>query len=217
MEDAALRQTRWLRGALDPKDLAALDAIMANFAGPGGRLDWCDPDVARVLAPIADCIRLRSLPDARIVRVVWFSKDASANWGVPWHQDRIIAVAQRHDLTGFRNWSEKRGIWHCEPPIETFANMRFVRVHLDDCSEANGAMEIAHGSEAAGAVLEADAARIAEEYPAEVCIARRGDIQILPMLVLHRSRPAQNSAPRRALRIDIAALDLPPPLQWRCA
>jgi hypothetical protein len=214
MSNTARQEAHWLRGALGPKELAALDAITANASGPGGRVDWRDPEFARALAPVADRLGTRSLPGARIVRIVWFSKDATANWGVPWHQDRIIAVAQRHDLPVFRNWSEKRGIWHCEPPPETFEGMRFVRVHLDDCDETNGAMEIARGSEAAGLVPEADAARIASGYPAEVCIAQRGDIQVLPMLVLHRSRPAQTSAPRRALRIDVANFDLAPPLQW---
>ena len=94
--------------------------------------------------------------------------------------------------------------------------MRFIRVHLDDCDESNGAMEIAHGSEAEGMIPETLATEIAARYPLELCSARRGDIQILPMLVLHRSRPAATDAPRRALRLDYALTDLPAPLSW-CA
>jgi hypothetical protein len=51
-------------------------------------------------------------------------------------------------------------------------------------------------------------------FPSELCTAERGDIQILPMLVLHRSRPSQSATPRRALRLDYAAQNLPPPLEW---
>jgi len=32
--------------------------------------------------------------------------------------------------------------------------------------------------------------------------------------VVHRSRPATDPRPRRALRLDFAAFDLPAPLQW---
>jgi hypothetical protein len=33
-------------------------------------------------------------------------------------------------------------------------------------------------------------------------------------LILHRSAPSRTSAPRRAVRIDYCADDLPPPLAW---
>ncbi len=207
----------WLRGALDPAALNGLDQIADGASRPGGRVNWTEPEIAQALAPVTQIIAAQALPNARLVRVVWFNKDPTANWGVPWHQDRVIAVAERHDVLGFQNWSRKGEVWHCEPPVETFEHMRFVRVHLDDCDTNNGAMEIALGSEVEGVVPNASAAATAACYPASICTARRGDIQVLPMLVLHRSRPSQNSAPRRALRLDYAAVNLPPPLNWAAA
>ena len=204
----------WFRNALDQAALARIDRIAEAADRPGGRPDWTAPDLAQALAPVTDLLRQHALPGARLVRVTWFTKDARTNWGVPWHQDRIIAVAAREDLPGFGNWSRKSGVWHCEPPPSVFDQMRFVRLHLDACDAANGAMEIALGSEAAGVVPEAMAAATAARYPTEICTAARGDVQVLPMLVLHRSRPAQNSAPRRALRLDFTATDLPAPLAW---
>ncbi len=204
----------WLRCALGPQDLVALDRIAGDAGRPGGRIGWTEPDAAAALAPITRLIDRKALPGARLVRVVWFSKDSQSNWGVPWHQDRIIAVAERHDVPGFGNWSCKSGLWHCEPPQAILDAMLFVRVHLDDCDASNGAMEIARGSHAAGSVPMAEAAKVAETYPTECCSAQRGDVQILPMLVLHRSLPAQVDAPRRALRLDFAAAPLPMPLQW---
>ncbi len=209
--------SNWLRSALDPTALAGLDRIAEDAGRPGGRVDWTTPDTAFALATVTQAIRARTAPNAQLVRVVWFTKDAKANWGVPWHQDRIIAVAARHDTPRFGNWSQKRGIWHCEPPVEILQKMLFVRLHLDPCDETNGVMEIARGSEAAGIVRETEAATVAARFPAEFCIAQPGDIQILPMLVLHRSRPAQTDAPRRALRLDYALADLPPPLSWYIA
>lgn len=205
----------WLRDALDTATLTGLDRIAEGAALPGGRVDWTEPAIADALAPITAVMRSKTQPKAKLVRVVWFTKDSQSNWGVPWHQDRIIAVAEKHEVAGFSNWSQKRGVWHCEPPARLFSQMWFVRVHLDDCDATNGAMEIAVGSETEGAITESRAAEIAARYPVEVCDARRGDIQILPMLVLHRSRPATSTAPRRALRLDYAMGDLPTPLTWR--
>jgi hypothetical protein len=205
----------WLRDALSRAELAALDRIADPSGRPGARVPWTDPAITPALAPVTEALGPR-IPGARLTRVVWFTKDAKTNWRVPWHQDRVIAVANRHESPGYHNWSLKVGVWHCEPPIALFSMMRFIRVHLDDCDAANGAMEIARDSEAAGLVPEAHAAEIAAQYPAELCSARHGDIHILPMLVLHRSRPAAMDAPRRALRLDYALTDLPTPLSW-CA
>lgn len=205
----------WLRQALDAHTLDGLDRVAEAPDRPGGRIDWTVPDVARALAPVTAVLQEQGLPGARLVRAVWFTKDATTNWAVPWHQDRVIAVADRHDQPGFTNWTRKGGIWHCEPPVELFSIMRFIRVHLDDCDSANGTMEIARGSQHEGVVPESRATEVAAAYPVEVCAARRGDIQILPMLVLHRSRAAQSALPRRALRLDFALAALPAPLSWR--
>jgi len=88
---------------------------------------------------------------------------------VPWHQDRVIAVHDRQEVTGFKNWSQKSGIWHCEPPREILDQMIFVRVHLDDTLSENGAMEIALGSNKAGIVAANKAAHVAAQYPLEIC------------------------------------------------
>lgn len=207
----------WLRAALDEPALGALDRIAEGRDGPGGRVDWTVPATSATLAPVTDIIRQHSGDKARLVRVVWFTKGAGQNWGVPWHQDRIIAVADRHDAPGFDRWSNKDGIWHCEPPPATLIGMRFVRVHLDDCDSDNGAMEIAVGSDAEGAVHAPLAAAVAASYPVQTCTAQRGDIQVLPMLVLHRSRPSASGITRRALRLDYAFNDLPAPLAWLTA
>lgn len=204
----------WLRGHLDASALKALDAVADGQGTPGGRVNWTDPQVKAAFAPVTQLIAEHALPNAMLTRVVWFAKDTNANWGVSWHQDRVIAVAARHEGPHFRNWSLKGGIWHCEPPLSILQSMRFVRVHLDNCDAANGAMEFAVGSEALGGVHTADAAAKAATFPTELCIAKRGDIQILPMLVLHRSLPSQSLLPRRALRLDYAATPLPHPLAW---
>lgn len=144
-------------------------------------------------------------------RVVAFNKSDGNNWGVPWHQDRVIAVAERHNAPGFGNWSRKAGTWHCEPPEEILEQMYFVRVHLDDSDAADGAMRIALGSHRLGIVPAAAARSIAGGLPQEDCGAARGDVLVLKMLTLHASRPSTTANPRRVFRIDYAPAGLTSP------
>ncbi len=202
----------WEGGALDTAALDRLDKVFATGGKPGVRLGLRD-DLRAALQPVDAVIR-RTHPGMVAVRAVGFDKTATANWALPWHQDRVIAVRDRHDMPGFGNWSHKHGVWHCEPPEAPLADMLFVRVHLDDAGADEGAMEIAIGSHAEGFVAAGRAEAVAGQYPTKICTARRGDVLILPMLTLHRSLSATKAVTRRVLRIDYAASQLPAPLAW---
>ncbi len=77
-----------------------------------------------------------------LVRSIFFDKTPEANWLVPWHQDLTIAVQQRIDVAGYGPWSIKEGIPHVQPPVELLETMVTLRLHLDDCDEANGALKV---------------------------------------------------------------------------
>jgi ectoine hydroxylase-related dioxygenase (phytanoyl-CoA dioxygenase family) len=201
----------WLRGALAEKDLRAFDSAVPKDDQPGKRLG-IHATFSRS-NPLTKLIN-EVFPNQRPVRAVTFNKSDAANWGVPWHQDRIIALKARHDLPTFSNWSQKAGVWHCEPPIDFLSRMLFVRVHLDPSDAMSGPMEIAVGSHNRGFVLSSMATETALAYPVETCLAERGDVLVLHMLTLHRSLPARNATTRRALRVDFCAESLPPPLEW---
>lgn len=162
------------------------------------------------IIPLLDKI----LPNTKPVRVVHFNKSKETNWAVPWHQDRVIAVKEKYEYAGYKNWSKKAGVWHCEPPISILEKILFVRIHLDDSDEENGAMEIAKGSHVEGFVPSEQAKNIAEKYNSHICKAKRGDVLVLKMLTLHRSLVSQNSSLRRTLRIDFADDILPKPLSF---
>ena len=93
-------------------------------------------------------------------------------------------------------------------------NMLFVRVHLDDAGVENSAMEIALGSHKCGRVAADDAEVHAMRHETELCIAKRGDVQVLKMGILHRSRTSSSQRPRRAVQIDFSADHLAEPLLW---
>lgn len=205
----------WVRNAMSEEDLSLFEHAVTTSARPGQRLEMSD-GLITALSPESALLRAvrRGLPGAAPVRIVAFNKSETANWGVPWHQDRIIAVAEKADLAGYRNWTCKSGTWHCEPPKPVLDEMVFVRIHLDDNDRSNGAMEIAVGSHKSGFVPSAQAEDVANTFPIETCTAKRGDVLILKMLTLHASKPAQVNAGRRVFRIDFSPSQLPPPLSW---
>jgi ectoine hydroxylase-related dioxygenase (phytanoyl-CoA dioxygenase family) len=210
-EDFAATGRLWLRQALSDADLAAYDTIANRNQGPGARVDLCDSFSAD--SPLSRAITAL-FPDHHAVRAVVFNKTEANNWGVPWHQDRLIPVADRHRVEGYHNWSQKAGVWHCEPPLALLNQMLFVRLHLDPTDIACGPMEIALGSHLGGLTPSATCDAAAAAHQTELCTAQRGDVLVLHMLTLHRSRPAQQPSTRRTLRIDFANAALPTPLEW---
>ena len=110
-----------LRAALSATDLQGLEDAIAGFS----------PDQAG--------IRLHGIPAlrpflvssgavgkvaasvlgnaAQAVRAILFDKTASTNWGLPWHQDRTIAVAERIEVEGFGPWDRQERIAPCRPTV----------------------------------------------------------------------------------------------------
>ena len=205
----------WLRGASPADEVARLLSVSDPGDRPGVRLSGTTP-LAQAVAGSAAARRIAEVwPGMRPVRIVSFDKSASVDWGVPWHQDRVIALRDRAEVAGYGTWSRKAGIWHCEPPATILDAMLFVRLHLDPCGVANGAMEVAPGSHALGPVSSGEAATRATEFPVQTPEAAAGDVLVLKMLTLHRSAPSGAEAPRRVLRIDFAPPGLlPGPLDW---
>lgn len=205
----------WFRQAISETDLSYFDEIAANQSKAGQRLSPSELLSKAFSANSSLMTAIKKLDRcATPVRVVVFNKSEKANWGVPWHQDRVIAVAQKVEISGYHNWSKKSGTWHCEPPQHILEQMMFVRVHLDNTDKLNGAMRISVGSHAKGIVPSKDAEAEALKHPIEYCDALRGDVLVLKMLTLHSSKPAKIKSGRRVLRIDFSASELPAPLGW---
>lgn len=203
----------WLSQSLSNSDIESLRTVFGEK--PNQRLVLANQDAAfnRVLANITEFIRTR-LPQAKPVRAVAFNKSQDENWALPWHQDRIISVNHKVDIAGYDNWSRKSGLWHCEPPVDILKDMLAVRVHLDDTAPETGAMEILKGSHTFGKVLAGQTADVVDQFEPVICNAKAGDILIMKMLTLHRSKASIRHAPRRAIRIDYSAGCLPSPLKW---
>jgi len=148
------------------------------------------------------------------VRGILFDKTSGANWKVPWHQDVTIAVADRQEVEGFGPWSMKAGVLHVQPPASVLEKMLSVRIHLDPCSEANGALKVVPGSHQLGRLPEQEAGRLGTAGPATNCAAEAGDALLMRPLLLHASSAAAAPTHRRVIHLDFAAVQLPGGLRW---
>ncbi len=205
----------WVRNAISEADIAEFEDSILESSGAGQRLGY-SPSLAKALSSKGSFMRAIGKLDSstKPVRAIVFNKSKDANWSVPWHQDRVIAVQNKAEVAGYHNWSEKAGSWHCEPPQQILDAMLFVRVHLDDTDVSNGAMQVSLGSHTKGIIASKDTESEALKWPIEVCKAKRGDVLILKMLTLHSSKPAQVSTGRRVIRIDLSPSALAKPLAW---
>ncbi len=151
---------------------------------------------------------------ARPVRAVLFDKTPASNWSLAWHQDRTIAVQERAEAEGFRNWTVKQGICHVEPPFALLAGMVTLRLHLDHVGEDNAPLLIAPGSHRLGLISEARITDVVAKCGSAVCLAEAGDVWSYATPILHASAASQSQGHRRVLQVDYSADDLPAPLRW---
>ncbi len=213
---AKLEHDGWLLvpGTLDG---SACDQLLAAIgppeAGPskgGVRGLLALPAVAALVrsVPLRALVEPILGPGAFAVRGTLFDKVPSANWRVPWHRDRLVAVRRRVDAPGFSAWSVKDGVDHAEPPLDLLARMLAVRLHLDSIGPDNGPLRVLPGSHREledGPVDEADAVTVTAE---------RGSAMVMWPLLRHASVPAATPGHRRVLHLEFAAEELPGGLEW---
>ena len=148
------------------------------------------------------------------VRAIFFDKVPGANWEANWRQDLTIAVKERKDAPGFGKWTVKNGIPHVEPPAEVLARMVTLRLHLDDCDAANGALRVVPGSHVNGVLSTDEVAACAEQGPSVTCEVAAGGVVAMRPLTLHSSHSAMVPSHRRVIHVEFAAESLPHGLEW---
>ncbi len=182
-------------GKASVRHVAERSAIIADFAKP--ILAACHEET-----------------DFRLVRSLLFDKRPGENWPVLWHQDLTIQVAEKVDVDGFGPWSVKDEKVHVEPPLAVLENMLTLRVHLDDTSADNGALEVIPGSHRQGKWKREQIDELTASE-GQACPCKAGDVLMMSPLILHASRRAIHPRHRRVLHFEYAPQDvLPEPLQW---
>ena len=155
-----------------------------------------------------------------MTRSTLFDKTPRANWGVFWHQDRAIAVTERHEVTRFSGWTRKAGIPCVQPPAELMGRIIAARIHLDDAHQNNGALRVLPGTHR-HALSESQIASSQASVHECIVEVNSGDVLLMNPLLLHASSPMdENKAgnlptARRVIHLEFADFELPDPLQWR--
>jgi ectoine hydroxylase-related dioxygenase (phytanoyl-CoA dioxygenase family) len=127
-----------------------------------------------------------------------------------------IAVRRKLDVPGFSAWSVKEGVTHVQPPTEIMERMITIRVHIDDCLEDNGPLQVLPGSHCHGRLSDAEIAKWSHS-PGVTCPTPRGSALVMRPLLLHRSSPAKVPSHRRVLHLEFAGENLPGGLEWNVA
>lgn len=200
-------------------DLRAAVAVFDSLRGDADGSRRVAPDhplVARLLAQpaVRELVEQAVGPGARAVRAIAFDKTARANWFVPWHQDRTIAVKARDERAAVTNWTVKAGVPHCEAPVALLERMLTLRWHLDLIGPADGGLRVLPGSHRKGRLAADEIAVLAKETPAAELAVSAGTVLALRPLLVHGSRRRTTQGHRRILHVEIAAGDPPPPLAW---
>ena len=148
---------------------------------------------------------------ARVIRSIYFDKPPDANWIVNWHQDLSVNLTHREEHPGFCNWRNVRGQAVVQPPEDLLRRIITVRIHLDACTEANGALRVVPGSHHQGIVRMKDWQRTEPEL---VCEVPEGGLLLMKPLLLHASRRTENARNRRVIHLECTDADLPGTLAW---
>lgn len=151
---------------------------------------------------------------SRVVRGIFFDKNPTTNWKVPWHQDLTIAVKNRLDLPDYHPWSVKEGIPHVQPPTAILEQMLTVRIHLDRTDESNGALKVIPGSHRQGKLSNLEIDRWKQVSTGISCNCQAGGILLLRPLLLHASSIASVPSHRRVIHLEYAGDLLPDGLEW---
>jgi ectoine hydroxylase-related dioxygenase (phytanoyl-CoA dioxygenase family) len=169
---------------------------------------------------LADSQEIRSLvtsglgANARLVRGIFFDKQPTANWKVPWHQDVTIAVKQRLERPDYHPWSLKGGIPHVQPPQAILERMLTVRIHLDRTDATNGALKVIPSSHRQGKLSTVEIDRWKQLDTSTTCSCEAGGILLMRPLLLHASSIATIPNHRRVIHLEYADCSLGAGLEW---
>lgn len=148
------------------------------------------------------------------IKSIYFDKPPNANWIVNWHQDLTINLVNRMDVDQYKNWRETKERVVVQPNRELLERIFTIRIHLDDCTKENGALNVIESSHARGPIDIKEWA-ITKEGRQKLCEVKKGGILLMKPLILHSSSRTENEKNRRVIHIEFTDQELPEGLQWK--
>lgn len=170
------------------------------------------------LAPLIFTSKLKSLiqkisPNAFVVKSIYFDKPPNANWIVNWHQDITINVTGESDNPEYTKWRKTKKRTAVRSPSDILEKMFTIRIHLDDCSEKNGALRIIPKSHLQG-VIQMKNITTAIKATEKICKVKKGGILLMKPMVLHSSKRVENEMNRRIIHIEFSSNELAEGVNW---
>jgi hypothetical protein len=203
---------RFQRCLFERAEIAALTPVLAAIPSSAAGKRWAGGELTALLqVPAMQPIQrevAEMLPEMAVLRAVAFRKDADANWFVPPHQDRSIAVPSAALPPGFSNLTRKDGGWQAEAPVELLATMRNCRIFVDRATVDDGPLEVIPGSHRRGRIEQAEIPAAVGQKTWLPLTGEAGDVVILSPLLLHRSRRATEPSGRRLLQLELIPTEL---------
>ena len=162
--------------------------------------------------------------EAFLTKAIYFNKSETANWYVTNHQDIAINVAKdekskkadkiwKMKENGYYGWTEKAGVVSVCPPAEFGLNRFTLRIHLDDTTEKNGALNVIYGSHKK-VHTDKEITTITENSLPVNCPVLSGGIQLMKPLLIHASAKNKTPKKRRVIHLEFASIPLQKGLVW---
>lgn len=148
------------------------------------------------------------------IKSIYFNKPPQANWIVQWHQDLTINLVAKKTAAGFKNWRTLPERTVVQPHLDILKSIFTLRIHLDDCTKANGALRVIESSHRNG-VIDIQKWLKTKKGIEHICEVPRGGVLLMHPLILHASRRTENQLSRRVLHIEFCDQGLPNGLQWK--
>ena len=153
-------------------------------------------------------------PNLVAVQCTLFNKSDTRNWGVPYHQDLSVPVAEQVIDPRLTAWSQKEGRWFVQPPAALLDLLVAVRVHLDPCPLDAGALRVIPGTHRRGRLSEVDVRNARDNEEEVACVTTGGGALVLRPLLLHASSKLKPGYRRRVLHFVFGPRELPFGLRW---
>ena len=139
-------------------------------------------------------------------RATLFDKTPDSNRLSAWHQDTALPLREERETPGWGPWSEKEGVIYAHAPANALGQVLALRLHLDDCTEANGPLRVLPGTHELGVLSDEEIGRHATyQEPVEVLMSKGGVVAMRPLLI-HASSKSRSQVPRRILHIEYASV-----------
>jgi ectoine hydroxylase-related dioxygenase (phytanoyl-CoA dioxygenase family) len=133
-----------------------------------------------------------------IINSMYFDKPGRSTWGVPYHQDRQIIVAEKKEVNGFNEWFNNFGLLTVRATNEVLQQIYTIRIHFDETNIENGSLQVIESSHKQG-IFDP---RLIDKTKEVNCNVPVGGVMIMSPLLMHQSLASSSDTKRRVIHFN---------------